>query len=216
MNCKRTSFSGVSPFYFIPYSVPCKKALVFKGFRKCKIGGFFGRSPHPLRSRARYGSEGCSWRPIGSFTVWRKAWRYRGVSWCAIGAITAPASTHTTSHGGIAGTTSTTIGPERPTEWITPCYLVSEARQHERRPHPPHPNSGILGLYGLTAPNKRSRKESGWGGRIPCFSIAFFGFPAALSKLGHFLGHFSGWVQAVLGSRRRPFWVGHRRHPSHP
>ena len=182
----------------IPYDyrdrVPCKKALIFKGFRKCKIGGFFGRSPHPLRSRARYGSEGCSWRPIGSFTVWRKAWRYRGASWCAIGAITAPATTHITSRGGIAGTTSMTIGPERPTEWITPCYLVSEARWVFWRAHPPHPNrgifGGILGLYGLTAPSKLSRKEDGWGGRIPCFSIAFFGFTQAPSKLGHFLGHF--------------------------
>ena len=49
------------------------------------------------------------------------------------------------------------------------------------------------------APNEQSREENGWGGRIPCFSIALFCFPAAGSKLGHFRGHFSGWVQAVLG-----------------
>ncbi len=155
MNCKRTSFSGVSPFYFIPYSVPCKKALVFKGFRKCKIGGFFGHSPHPLRSRARYGSEGCSWRPIGSFTVWQKAWRYRGVSWCAIGAITAPASTHITSRGGIAGTTSVTIGPVRPTNCITPCYPVSEARWVFWRGLPATPEQGhFRGHSGSLRPDR--------------------------------------------------------------
>ena len=113
-----------------------------------------------------------------------------------------------------------TIGAERPTEWITPCYLVSEARWVFWWGYPPHPNrgifGGILGLYGLTAPSKHSRKEDGWGGRIPCFSIAFFGFPAAGSKLGHFRGHFSGWVQAVLGSRRRTFWVGRNDIPAIP
>ena len=73
--------------------------------------------------------------------------------------------------------------------------------------YPPHPNrgifGGILGHYGLTAPNKLSRKEDGWGGRIPCLSIPFFGFTRVPSKLGHFLGHFSGSVTGAL------------RHPSH-